>query len=99
MFVYSFHAAAGPAHNAFSDNEIHDPDNKLVHQGEQTCVGVCKSFVRVHMCVRVFVCMCVCLHVVCPSVARTLLLSVLPPKAILPCFNFLEMSPHITVVG
>ena len=63
MFVYSFHAAAGPAHNAFSDNEIHDPDNKLVHQGEQTCVGVCKSFVRVRACLHAHVRACVCVHV------------------------------------
>ena len=42
-FVYSFHAAAGPAHAPFSDNELHGPDGKLVQQGEQTSVYVCKS--------------------------------------------------------
>ena len=73
--MYSFHAAAGPAHNAFSDNEIHYPDSKLVQQGEQTCVGVCKSFLRVRACVCVHVCMFACclpfcgMHAasICPS--------------------------------
>ena len=51
------------------------------------------------VCACVFVCTCACLHVVCPYVSRTLLLSVPPLKAILPCFNFLEMPPHISVVG
>ena len=62
------------------------------------CVCVCVC-VRVCVCVCVFVCMCAYLHVVYPSVACTLILSVLPLKAILPCFNFFEMPPHIIVVG
>ena len=37
-FVCSFHAAVGPAHPAFGDNEIHGPDGKLAQQGEQTSV-------------------------------------------------------------
>ena len=75
-FVYSFNAAAGSAHAPFGNNEIHGPDGKLVQQGEQTRVGVCKSCVCVYLCacVRVFVRVCACLHVVCPSVACTLLL-------------------------
>ena len=60
------------------------------------CVHAC---VCVCVCMCEFVCMCVCLHVVCPSVACTLLLSVFPLKAILPCFNFPEMPPHISAVG
>ena len=43
-FMCSFHAA-GPAHDAFADNEIHGPDGKLTQQGEQTSVYACKSFV------------------------------------------------------
>ena len=42
-FVYAFHAAAGPAHTPFGDNEIHGPDGKLAHQGEQTIVFVCAN--------------------------------------------------------
>ena len=49
------------------------------------CARVC-----VCVCACVFVCMCAYLHVVYPSVACTLILSVLPLKAILPCFNFLK---------
>ena len=45
LFVLPFHAAAGPDHTLFGDNEIHGPDGKLAQQGEQTSVCVCKSFV------------------------------------------------------
>ena len=54
------------------------------------CVCMC---VCVCVCVCEFVCVCVCLHVVCPSVACTLLLSVSPLKAILPCFSW-NASTH-----
>ena len=57
-FVYSFHATAGPAHAPFSDNEIHGPGGKLVQQGEQTSVYVCKSCVCVCVCVRARVRIC-----------------------------------------
>ena len=40
----SFHAA-GPAHHAVGDNEIHGSDGKLTQQGEQTSVCLCKLFV------------------------------------------------------
>ena len=95
--VYSFHAAAGSAHDPFGNNGIHGPDDKLVQQGEQTRVGVCKSCMCVYLCacVRVFVRMCaVCMlsallwhahcFYICPS-----------PKAMLTCFNFLEMPNYV----
>ena len=42
--MYSFHAAAGPAHTPFRGNEIHGPDGKLAQQGEQNlCVPIFSS--------------------------------------------------------
>ena len=43
-FMCSFHAA-GLAHDAFGDNQIHGPDGKLVQQGEKTSVYACMLFV------------------------------------------------------
>ena len=43
--VYVLISYTGLAHDAFGDNKIHDPDGKLVQQGEQTSVCLCKLFV------------------------------------------------------